>query len=130
MLFRSKETVEPNLDEQTIETLSRISDVLYEKDKAILIELLSEDEHFLKIWDSIQSRNLQKNHMYCTFNKEEKKLTTYGKIEPKEEHTDQRHPSVKVGAVGSQFQYSLSLSAALAKVLADHLSQEAARNQD
>jgi hypothetical protein len=123
-----KEAVEPELNEQTIKTLSRISDVLFEKDKSILIKLLSEDAHFLKIWREIQNRNFLHRELWCTFNEKTKELTACGKLSAMKK-TEEK-PTVTVGPVCPASNSSLSLSAALAKVLADHLAQEAARNQD
>nr|DAF17593.1 MAG TPA: glycerophosphodiester phosphodiesterase [Caudoviricetes sp.] len=123
-----KEAVEPELNEQTIKTLSRISDVLFEKDKSILIELLSEDAHFLRIWREIQKHNLLHKELWCTFNEKTKELTACGKLSAMKK-TEEK-PTVTVGPVCPASNSSLSLSAALAKVLADHLAQEAARNQD
>lgn len=74
------EATESKLDERTTETFGLISEVLFEKDKSILIELLSKDAHFLKIWSSLQLHNLRKNGVCCVFDEEKKELIVLDKI--------------------------------------------------
>lgn len=127
--------------ERAEEALCRLCRAVIEKDPSILVELLSNDNRFLKTWRNHQDYDLKAGRSYYTFDPLTRSLflwlngTEAGKKEVKviptkpleELSAADFKPIVTVGSVGEASKDDLSLEAALAKALAALSQQEGSR---
>lgn len=63
--------------QRAFNTVQLISHILFEKDKTILVEILSKDSYFLELWEEVQKQNCQRKELYSLFDKVNGKLVTF-----------------------------------------------------
>lgn len=74
---RSPAEVSNDLTKRAFDTVQLISSILFEKDKSILVEILSKDSYFLELWEEVQKQNCQRKELYSLFDKVNGKLVTF-----------------------------------------------------